>query len=189
LAQFLFLVGFVLASSHFLTVEDAPAKANAIVVLGGECGGFYRTQHALDLFNNGYAPVIVFSGGTLIGTGLDCSSAQLSLEAAQELGLPAGAFIIADGAQSTYDEAANIRQLAHEQGWHSLIIVTDPFHTRRALRTFRVLLPDIDIYVSAASDPAYDPEHWWQTEDGLVDVFSEVVKLGFYWIRYGIRPF
>jgi hypothetical protein len=50
-------------------------------------------------------------------------------------------------------------------------------------------LPDTTIYVSAAADPNYDPAHWWQTEEGLIAVFNEVIKLAFYWAKYGITPF
>ena len=41
---------------------------------------------------------------------------------------------------------------------------------------------------SAAPDSNYDASRWWQTEEGLVAVFNEVIKLGFYWARYGIAP-
>lgn len=79
-----------------MTSLDTLSEADAIVVLGGDDSSFCRVQHALCLFDEGRASVVVFSGGTLKDTGLACSSAQLSLEAAQELGLPAGASIIAD---------------------------------------------------------------------------------------------
>lgn len=108
------LGGFELTVGHFLTAVDTFSQADAIVVLGGDGDGFPRVRQGVNLFNSGYAPVVVFSGGTLKGAGIACSSAQLSLEAAQQLGLPADATIIADGAQSTYDEAMNLRRLAQQ---------------------------------------------------------------------------
>jgi len=197
LAALLVLGVFTITAGHFLTAVDAFSQADAIVVLGGDGGNFFRVQQGVALFNQGYAPLVVFSGGvSQKDAGLACSSAELSLEAAQELGLPDGAAIIASGAQSTYDEAVNLRRLAQQHHWHSLIIVTDLFHTRRAARTFRTLLPDTTIYacpepsrrVSAAPDPNVDAARWWRTEEGLVAVFNEVIKLGFYWARYGIAP-
>ena len=180
---------FTITVGHFLTAVDAFSQADTIVVLGGDGSNFFRVQQGVDLFNEGRAPVVVFSGGiSLKDAGLACSSAQLSLEAAQELGLSAGAAIIASGAQSTYDEAVNLRRLVQQHRWQSLIVVTDLFHTRRAARTFRTLLPDTTIYLSAAPDPNVDASRWWQTEEGLVAVFNEVIKLGFYWARYGIAP-
>jgi uncharacterized SAM-binding protein YcdF (DUF218 family) len=181
-------LALMLGAARFLVSQDSLSPADAIVVLGGEDHGFPRTRHALDLFRAGYAPTLVFSGGTLKDAGLACSSAQLSLEAAQQLGLPAGSAVIAPEAQSTYDEALNLRALAREHKWQTLILVTDAFHTRRAARTFRTLLPDTAIQVSAPPDPRYDPARWWRTEDGLVSVFNELIKLGFYWANYGVRP-
>ena len=179
---------FWVSAGRFLAAPDPLSPADAILVLGGESSGFQRTWHALSLYERGYAPIVVFSGGTLADAGIACSSAGLSLEAAQELGLPAGAAVILDGAQSTYDEAVNLRSLIQERGWDSVIVVTDLFHTRRAGRTFRALLPDVHIIVSAAPDPRYDPAGWWRTEHGLVAVVNEIIKLAYYWAHYGIIP-
>ena len=177
---------FALAAGPFLAATDVPAPADAIVVLAAGVG---RTRHAVDLFHQGYAPAVVFSDATYKDVGLACSSASLEAEDAQKLGLPAGAVIIADVAESTYDEAVNLRKLAREHGWHSLIVVTDPFHTRRAVRTFRTLLPGVTVQVSAASTPKYDPARWWESEHGLLAVVNETAKLGFYWVKYGVAPF
>ena len=105
-------------------------------------------QHALDLFQAGYAPTVVFSAGTL--------------KDAPRPSFPwrpfVGGLSEADGwafrpsppssplseAQSTYDEARglrvlNLRTMAQEHEWQTLILVTDAFHTRRAACTFRAL--------------------------------------------------
>ncbi len=185
LLAFLFIT---LRIGYFLDATQPPAQVDAIIVLGGEGSSFPRTQHALVLHGAGRAPLVVFSGGTLRDAGLACSSAQLSQEAALHLGLPASAIVLAPEAQSTYDEAVNLGALAQEKGWQSLLLVTDRFHIRRALRTFQALAPDVVITVSAPHDPRYDPSHWWTTEAGLVSVVTEVLKLGFYWTNYGIPP-
>ena len=177
---------FALAAGPFLAATDVPAPADAIVVLAASVG---RTRHAVDLFHQGYAPVVVFSDAALVDVGLSCSYGRMSLEAAQELGLPAGVAVIADRAESTYDEAENVRRLVRERGWRSLIVVTDPFHTRRAGRTFRTLMPEVTLYLSAAPTSRYEPGRWWKSENGLIAAFSELIKLGFYWLEYGVVPF
>lgn len=188
LGELLLLVVFMFIVGRFLAVDEPVSEADAIVVLGGECGEFPRVEYGLELYNAGYASVVVFSGGTMQSAGLACSSGHLSMEAAQQLGLPANAAVIADGAQSTYDEAVNLRRLTKQHGWQTLIVVTSPFHTRRAGRTFRSLLPNATIYVSSAPDPDQDAGRWWQNEDDLVTVVNEVLKLAFYWAKYGIAP-
>jgi uncharacterized SAM-binding protein YcdF (DUF218 family) len=185
LGGLLTVVAFALAAGCFLEAADPPARADAIVILGGNVE---RVRRGIALYEEGFAPVVVFSGGQLKDVGLACSSAQLSLEAALELGLPEGAAVIAPEAQSTYEEALNLRCLVAAHGWGSLIVVTDPFHTRRAGRTFRALMPETTVYVSAAPNPDHDPAHWWENERGLIAVVDETIKIAFYWAKYGIAP-
>lgn len=175
----------VLRIDRFLTDVDGPAPADAIVVL---VPGAHRTERAVALFRQGYAPVVVTSEDTLANAGLACSGAALQRTDAEAMGLPAGALIVAGEAESTYDEAQNVRRLVEERGWRSLIVVTDPLHTRRAGRTFSASMPETAIHVVAAPNPRYDPQHWWRSEDGMMAVFSEGVKMGIYWARYGIAP-
>lgn len=186
-----FVAGWMAMSNlgHFLDVTQEVAAADAIVVMGGEGARFTRTQHALDLYESGQSPLVVFSGGTLLNSGLDCSSTEMSLDAAVQLGLPAEAVVISGEAQSTYDEAENVARLAQEYNWQSLILVTDLFHTRRSLQAMRSAMPELAIIASAPDDPRFDTDRWWGNEHGLIFAVNEVIKLGFYWKEYGIRPF
>ena len=164
-------------------------SADAIVVMGGEGGRYTRTEHAIELYNRGLAPIVVFSGGTLLSAGIACTSTELSVGAAERLGLPAEAVLLAGEAQSTWDEVNNLANLAEERDWYSLILVTDRFHTRRALRTLQSVMPNLSITASAPADSRYEARRWWDNEHSLVFVMNELLKLGFYWKEYGIRPF
>lgn len=179
----------VINLGRILDVAQPPSHADAIVVLGGEGNRNMRTRHAIELYEAGVAPKVVFSGGTLLTAGVACSSTELSEDAARVLGLPAEAMVTAGEAQSTLDEASNLEVLAEKRGWHDLVIVTDRFHTRRAYYTLRHYLPNLVLQISAPDDPWYDPVRWWGNEHSLVFAVNEVLKLGFYWTQYGIRPF
>ena len=63
LSGLLALSVFTITVGHFLTAVDAISQADAIVVLGGDGGDLFRVRHGVDLFNEGCAPVVVFSGG------------------------------------------------------------------------------------------------------------------------------
>jgi uncharacterized SAM-binding protein YcdF (DUF218 family) len=182
------LAGVVVVAGigRFLRVDDALTRADAIVVLGG--GRPARIEHAVALFEAGYADRVVLSGGRLYQVGLACSSADLALEDAEALGLPPDATVLAPEAQSTHDEAQNVAALAQAEGWRALIVVTDPPHTRRAARTFRARLPQVQVQISAASDPDYDPARWWSNEHSLLAVINETIKLLYYWLKHGISP-
>ena len=157
--------------------------------MGGEGGRYTRTEHAIELYNRRLAPIVVLSGGTLLSAGIACTSTELSVGAAERLGLPAEAVLLAGEAQSTWDEGNNLANLAEERDWYSLILVTDRFHTRRALRTLQSVMPNLSITASAPADSRYEARRWWDNEHSLVFVMNELLKLGFYWKEYGIRPF
>ena len=79
-------------------------------------------------------------------------------------GVPANALIIEDRSHSTEENLANAKVLMDARGWHSAIIVSDPFHILRAELVARDL--GIEAYGSGASaSPTYaTPQlHFWYT--------------------------
>ncbi|ABU57439.1 YdcF family protein [Roseiflexus castenholzii] len=173
-------------AAPWLIVDDAVDTADAIIVLGGEAYPPNRTIHALALYHQHRAPVVVFTGGAPPGRPPETSSAQVARRLALARGLPPDVALLADGAQSTYDEAVLVRELVAAHGWRSLMIVTDPYHTRRAVRTFRTLIPNAHVTASAAPflSPCADP---WRCGARIWRyAASELVKMGFYRLYYGV---
>lgn len=170
----------------WLIVDDAGETADAIVVLGGEAYPPNRTIHALNLYKQRRAPVVVFTGGALPGQPPELSSARVALRYALARGLPAEVALVVDTAQSTYDEAILVRDLAAHHGWRSLIIVTDSYHTRRAVRTFRAIIPDVQVTASVApfldafTNPLSRGVRVWRY------AAAELIKMAFYRLHYGI---
>ena len=58
-----------------------------------------------------------------------------------------------------------------------------------AIGDSRALMPDVTFMLSAAPSPKFNVVRWYGTEDGLVMVFTEFIKLGYYWLHHGIAPF
>jgi uncharacterized SAM-binding protein YcdF (DUF218 family) len=55
--------GGFLSAGRLLLVDDPAQPADAIVSLGGDTNGFPRVRHAVELYHQGVAPVVVLSGG------------------------------------------------------------------------------------------------------------------------------
>jgi uncharacterized SAM-binding protein YcdF (DUF218 family) len=77
-----------------------------------------------------------------------------------------------------------------ERGWRTGLLVTDPYHARRSLWTFRTTLAGTALDVSPAPvvDGWFSADHWWQTEDGFVAVDEEYIKLVYYLLRGYVSP-
>lgn len=137
--------GWPVGVDEWLDVTEPPHRAEAIVVLGGGTNGdnlplpqgWERLSAAARLFRDGYAPVVVFSGG---GTSR-VSEAEIYANAAAWLGIPRDAMVFEPKAQSTADHGHAIRGLTLPNGRSittesPLLVVTSAFHSRRALLAF-----------------------------------------------------
>src|SRR5947199_9705537 len=120
-------------------VEDPLDKADALIVLGDD--NFYadRSTRAAQLFREGKAPVIVASGRRLRPM---AGIAELMEHDLVERGVPKDRIVrLAHDADNTREEAEALRKLAAERKWHSVIVVTSNYHTRRARYVFRKFFP------------------------------------------------
>jgi uncharacterized SAM-binding protein YcdF (DUF218 family) len=161
-----------------LIIRDNPEKADAIHVLGGARFNYPRVKQAISLYRSGVADTLIFSS-----SGSFLSDAT---QLAQNLGFPRTKMIILDSCTSTMSEALMLKKL--NKKWKSVVLVTDPYHTRRSVRTFQKIMPGVVIYSRPGPNSAYHNEHWWKTEAGCMAVFEEMIKIVFYFIQYGVNP-
>ena len=135
-------------------IRPAPAKGLGVEV--NEAGD--RLLCGMRLWKQGTAPVLITSGARVSFQSNDpiAPEAVLSQQLAQELGVPASAVLLNEQARTTAEEAQRINQLAAEQGWKQLILVTSAFHMPRALASFR-RQSDLEI-IPVACDYRLDPQ-------------------------------
>jgi uncharacterized SAM-binding protein YcdF (DUF218 family) len=169
---------YFLTIGHWLIVRQTPPRADAIHVLGGDSCDYHRTKHAISLHRSGIADTIIFTG----------SGDELTrvTKASEALGFPVAKRIVIDRCLSTMDEALEVKKL--NKSWKSIILVTDIYHTRRAVHTFQKILPGVLIYSNPAYNSTYDEKSWWKTEAGFMAVFEETLKLKYYFVKYGVNP-
>lgn len=169
----------------FLIVADPLQPADAVVPLSG--GGRGRVIQAAALFREGYAGWFIATESELDLPGVRDSWADLVRREAIWQGMPEERIVAAPGiVHTTYDEAQVVRQLALEGGWRSVIVVTDPYHTRRARMIFRDVFRDtgVRVIVRPVDDVPYGTDTWWRTEKGLRDTWTEYLKLVLYVAGY-----
>lgn len=172
-------------AGRFLVIADPLQPADAAVPLGG--GGVGRVAQAAALLKDGYATWLVATDADLDLPGIRGSYSELVRQEAEWQGVAAERILVAPGlVETTYEEALAVRALAKEQGWSSLLIVTDPYHTRRAYLTFSDVFrgTGISVAIRPVEEAEYDPDAWWRTTDGLRDTWTEYAKLTMYFLGY-----
>ncbi len=169
-------VGGLVVIGHALAVEDELAKADVIIAISGDNGP--RTETAVRLWKQGYAPLVLFSGGSIDPDSV--SSAELMKRDAVRLGIPAGAILVEPASTTTEENARLTAQLMTERGLHSAILVTSPYHQRRASIFFSRAFAahGLEFRNHPASDPDWDPDRWWTREPSRTLTLVELAKLG-----------
>lgn len=150
-------------------------KADAIVaVSGGKTAA--RTAEAIKLYKNGWAKYLIFSGAAKDTTGP--SNAEVMKEQALQAGIPESVIITEDESQTTHQNAERTEQILQQYSITRLIVVTSPYHQRRAGLEFQKKTSS-NIQVlnhPARSDPDW-PDTWWLTPRGWWLVGGELVKI------------
>jgi uncharacterized SAM-binding protein YcdF (DUF218 family) len=100
-----------------LVVQDEPRAADAIIVIGGDHKP-ERMQRAVELYQQGLAPTVIISAGTLVLEGDETMpEAEVMRRQALALGLPEEAIILETDSLSTFGNAYYSKQIVQERGW------------------------------------------------------------------------
>lgn len=116
-----------------LVDNDCMQVSDAIILLEGD--GLNRYQHAVDLYNQGLAGTLVFSGGITNYAYGSYPYADI-LPHILKAGFPAEKLIHEDKSLNTREQAVEVLRLALKNNWKRLILVASNEHQYRAYLTF-----------------------------------------------------
>ena len=195
LAAWLVMPPLLTSYAQWLTVEDRWETADAAVALSG--GDGERLHASIGLYKQHQARAILLVGPDQpllkVYTGGDSlTQAEAKRRIILSKKIPSDSVIVATGAYSTWDEAHLTLRAARARGWSSIVIVTDPFHTRRARATFRHVFRNEPVEILAYHLPpgrtTYSPVKWWARERDFMAVVTESIKLPYYAWRHRVWP-
>lgn len=168
----------------YLVIQDNLHPSDMIHVIAGED---YRNNYAVQLYKQGYAKVIFYTGGP--DTDHGTSHSQYSMQMAFDQGVPLEAMAYDETPiKSTYDEVLLLKNYIEKNklSIQSIIVVSDPFHMRRAHWAYqRVFGNKIKILMAPVSfsQTPYQRD-WWNDYNSRHYVKDEYVKLVYYVARY-----
>ena len=166
------LVGFFTAGGVLSSPAATPRHADVVVVLGG---GPDRYPRGRDLVLAGFSKRLLV---------INPSEQERKDE---QRTLPSGAELIFDNTpRHTWDEAQVVRAHMLTNGWRTALVVSDPPHLLRVAYAWSSALRGTDLsYTLISSDPPWWPGwRWWRNPSASAFVGDEVLKLGFYLLRY-----
>jgi uncharacterized SAM-binding protein YcdF (DUF218 family) len=166
------LLGFFCAGAFLAWSASQPLRADAVVVLGGGDGARYARGRELVLAGFVQQLVLFEPNGD---ERQDAVAQFKSLE-------------IWDGVrpQNTWQEAQAVRTWMQAIGLKSVLVVSDPPHLLRVHYAWasNFWRTELAYTLVASTPPWWSPWRWWQNPQAKAFVTRELLKLGYYLVRY-----
>ena len=159
---------------------DGAAKSDCIVVLGAAVYGDKpspvfeeRIRHGIHLFKQGYAPLIVFTGGK--GDRATLAESEAAAEFAISNGVPQDSILTDVNSRTTHQNLAEAKVLMGARGLKSAILVSDPLHLYRASK----MAEDLEIQVYSSATPT---SRYQSNRSKMGFLIREVYFCHHYWV-------
>ncbi|MEZ4741512.1 MAG: ElyC/SanA/YdcF family protein [Bdellovibrionota bacterium] len=179
-------------AGHFLVRNDSLSqKVDVLFLLMGDM--LPRSNQAIKMINNKLADRIIFFRTLdlpINKAGIVENEGILTKRYLLAHGIPSAKITYIDGieASSTYEEAKAFMQWVKKQKHrpNKILVVTSWYHSSRAGAVVEKMLEGMNtrIFVSAAYSQESNPDGWWRTEVGFLQVFNEYLKKVYYFFKY-----
>ncbi len=165
---------FLLTLTGTLLIKsDQLKRSDVIIVLAGEHGE--RVKFGSQLYKEGYADTMLLSGGEIVnfpGSKI-ITWAGLMKEYAMRLGVPENSILLQKKSRNTYEDALFSYQILENSLPDSVILVTSPYHSKRAASLFKKVFNHVEIYSVPVVNSWFNPNSWWKSMEGRHQVLRE----------------
>lgn len=170
-----------------LRLDQLPGPSDAVVVFAGGVGESgearggqqERLKQAINLYNAGYAKEIVVSSGFVYSF----KEAESMRDIAIAQGIPADRIELELRARNTYENVTNVREILRARGWNRILLVSSPYHMRRAVMVWRKVAPEVAVTPSPPASAQFYEHTRGATLDQIVGIVWEYVAIAGYWWR------
>jgi uncharacterized SAM-binding protein YcdF (DUF218 family) len=170
-----------------LRVSATPEPADAVVVLAGgmgesgQAGGGYqeRVKTAVDLYNAGLAPRMIFVSGYVF----EFREAEIMRDLALSLGVPASAIVLETDAANTYEGIVHVRNILRSHGWHRILLVSSPYHMRRAVDVWEAQAPDVHVVPTPVPRSQFYAHDRGASLPQIHGIVQEYAAVAYYWAK------
>jgi uncharacterized SAM-binding protein YcdF (DUF218 family)/glycosyltransferase involved in cell wall biosynthesis len=170
-----------------LKIVEEPRKADAIVVFAGGVGesgragggAQERLKQAVDLYHAGYARDLVLSSGFVYSY----REAEVMRALAIDQDVPPTAIVLEQKSANTYENVRFVDRILREHGWRTILLVSSPYHMRRALLVWRKQAPDVRVIATPPLESQFYEHTRGATLDQVRGILQEYLAILGYWRR------
>lgn len=172
----------------YLVADDHDFRAPYYAVLGGNSAE--RGQAAAWIASTQKDAKFITTGGNrpsqLAAIGIQTYEATLTQKKMEQCGVNPINIHPINAGTSSKEEAEILLNYCQKHGITSITIVSGQYHLRRLRQTFQPKFESagINIKFFGAIEKDFDPNHWWESESGLIYTNNEYIKILYYWIKY-----
>lgn len=158
-------------------------KSDLILALGSN--DIRVAEYAADLYLQGFAPLLMFSGnvGALTKDQFTKPEAEVFADVARHKGVPEAAILLEPESRNTGENIEFSRRILAERGIDpgSIILVQKPYMERRAFATFRQRWPEKNPIVASPPIPFSDyPNELLSLEKVIHIMVGDLQRIKFY---------
>ncbi len=170
-----------------LAVRHEPKVVDAIVVFSGDGESSYinqsyqrRALDAIRYYKSGFAPLIILSSGKE----QTFSEVEMIRALLVGRGVPKDAIqIIEKYPRSTFENVVFVQSLLKERGTKNILLITSPYHSRRALWVWRKAMPELVVLAPVVVDTPESTAQWTASVDEIKVICYEYAAIAYYWCR------
>jgi uncharacterized SAM-binding protein YcdF (DUF218 family) len=173
---------------HFLVADDPDYTSEYYAVLGGNSAE--RGMAAAWIGHQQPKAKFITTGGNrpsqLAAIGINTYEAALTREKIIQGGIGSSRIFTLNEGTSSKEEADLLLHYCQQNKIHQLTIVSGQYHLRRLRMTYEPLFAGTGTQIKffGAIEKDFDPDHWWESESGLIYTNNEYIKILYYWLKY-----
>ena len=100
---------------------------------------------------------------------------------ALSLNVPATAIVLETTGVNTYEDVVRVRDVLRARGWRRILLVSSPYHMRRAVLVWHRQAPDVDVVPAAPARTQFYAHERGASLDQLRGIAHEYLAIAWYW--------
>jgi len=171
---FLICVAGLAILGYWLAPQEQLRPADAIVAISGDQG--LRFEKAIELYEEGWGDYLIFSGAA--DDPSSPSNAAVMKQLAIADGISPDVIFVDETSRNTKENARHVAEIIASEEIRSYILVTSPYHQRRASIEFDRVVDESVVQINySAKDENWRRSRWWVTPRGWYLTLTEATKI------------